>query len=322
MFRVALIGCGEHAKLQHAPALQQLAKQRGDMALVAACDMDLSRAESMCQAFDLEQAYGDLSEMLVQAKPNVCVLVTSMPAASARTILEHRLPCMIEKPPGANLEEARSLVSLAEQVGVPHMVSMNRRFNPHIHRMAQWVKQQGEVRYLRATLARHARFEPNHLWSTGLHTVDAMRHLGGDVEHYQATRWNDDQRPTWYAIHLQFCSGAQGTIELIPSCGMQEETYEMFGNGFRAKAGIRGYSDNYLECWRDGGKVEIEIPPCSSVIERVGVWAETQSFFEALAAGVHPKPSLADVLPSMEICHNVALDDHVAEIAGKVIQDA
>lgn len=321
MFRVALIGCGEHAKLQHAPALQQLAKLRGDMALVAACDMDVSRAQAMCESFGFVQAYGDLSQMLVQAKPNVCVLVTSMPAASARTIFEHGLPCMIEKPPGANLAEARSLASLARQVGVPHMVSMNRRFNPHISSMKQWATQQGEVRYIRATLARHARVEPNHLWSTGLHAVDAMRHLGGDVEHYQATRWNDGQSPTWYAIHVEFCSGARGTIELIPSCGMQEETYEMFGNGFRAKAGIRGYCDNYLECWRDGGKVTIDLPAGQSVIERVGVWDETRSFFEALASGEHPRPSLDDVLPSMEICDAVALEGDLSAVANEVIQD-
>lgn len=321
MFRVALIGCGEHAKLQHAPALQQLAALRGDMSLVAACDMDLTRAQAMCQSFGFGQAYSDLSQMLVQAKPNVCVLVTSMPAASARIILEHGLPCMIEKPPGANLAEARLLAILAEQVGVPHMVSMNRRFNPHIRCMQQWAKQQGEVRYIRATLARHARLEPNHLWSTGLHAVDAIRHLGGDVEHYQATRWNDEQSPTWYAIHVQFRSGARGIIELIPSCGMQEETYEMFGNGFRAKAGIRGYSDNYLECWCDGSKVEVELPVADSVIERVGVWDETRSFFEALASGVQPRPSLEDVLPSMEICDGVAFESHLATVANEVIQD-
>lgn len=318
MFQVALIGCGEHAKLQHAPALQQVMAERDDVSLVAACDINLPLAQSMCQSFGFEQAYDDLSAMLQQARPNVCVLVTSMPAPVARIILEHGLPCMIEKPPGATLAEARSLLRLAQQTGVPHMVSMNRRFNPHIQRMAQWAQQQGEVRYIRATLARHARMEPNHLCSTGLHAVDAVRHLGGEVDRYNATRWNDGQSPAWHALHLQFRSGAQGTIELIPSCGMVEETYELFGNGFRAKAGIRGYCDNYLECWRDGGPVNVEQPAGSSVIERVGVLDETRSFFNALARSEMPRPSLEDVLPSMEICHGVALEDHLASVAVEV----
>lgn len=321
MFRVALIGCGEHAKLQHAPALARLSSLRDDMALVAACDSNGMRAEAICECFGFGHAYEDVHQMLEHAKPNVCVLVTSMPAAVARIILEHRLPCMIEKPPGANLAEARSLSRLANELGVPHMVSMNRRFNPHLCRMAQWAKAQGEVRYIRATLARHARLEPNHLWSTGLHAVDAMRHLGGDVDHYQATRWHEKHSPAWHAIHVQYCSGARGTIELIPSCGMQEETYEMFGNGFRAKAGIRGYSDNFLECWRDNGKVEIEQPTAESIIERVGVWDETRCFFEALASGQHPKPSLDDVLPSMEICDAVALNQQPTAVVSGVNQN-
>ena len=39
----------------------------------------------------------------------------------------------------------------------------------------------------------------------------------------------------WYVVSLRFESGASGRIEVLPTAGMVEESYELFGEGFRAR---------------------------------------------------------------------------------------
>ena len=45
------------------------------------------------------------------------------------------VPLMLEKPPGANAEEARRLVQVQQETGVPHRVAFNRRYMPQLRKV-------------------------------------------------------------------------------------------------------------------------------------------------------------------------------------------
>src|SRR6266404_5791591 len=62
-----------------------------------------------------------------------------------------------------------------------------------------------------------------------------------------------------------------------------------------------------LHCWRDG---QTELEKHSSSLEpedlRNGGYEEVVEFVRALQSGVPPRPSVADILPSVRICFAIA----------------
>jgi len=84
-------------------------------------------------------------------------------------------------------------------------------------------------------MTRHARSEPEFLWATAVHVVDAIRHIAGNVAEANISTLKQTRGPAeWYAIDLRFESGVFGLIDVLPTAGVLEETYELFGEGFRA----------------------------------------------------------------------------------------
>jgi predicted dehydrogenase len=88
---------------------------------------------------------------------------------------------------------------------------------------------------------------------------------------------------------------------------MIEESYELLGDGFHARVVAGSGEQRSLQCWRDG---QLEVEKHSSDLEpedlRNGSYEEVVEFVRALRAGTHPRPSVADILPSARICFAIA----------------
>jgi len=311
MLKLALIGCGEHSSLFHAPSLGKIARERpGNVQLVAAVDLQIDRAQTLCNDFGFKKAYTDYRRMFDQEKPDAVVLVMPVPliASVSEEFLTKGIACVVEKPIGANITEARRLVEIAAKTGTPHMVSVNRRFLPPLNKAKEWVAQQGKLRFLHANMLRYKRTEPDFVWGTGVHVVDAIRYVAGDVEDLsiRTSGGTPDAPVVWYAASLQFKSGAQGSFEIQTSTGIPEETYDFLGDNFRAKLVTQQDGQSTLQCWKNRELVVDESTTASdpAFITR-GEYAETVAFVEALLAKRSPRPSLADILPSAEICHRL-----------------
>lgn len=309
--RLALVGCGEHSELSHAAPLRRYADARpGEIELAAACDLDLSRAERFCREYGFARAYAGLDEMLASERLDGCVTV--MPVARigevAARVLERRIPCVIEKPLGTSLEEIERLAEITRQTGTPHMVSVNRRFMPYLNRALEWARACGALQYIRATMVRHRRDEPDFIWETALHALDALRHLAGEIKEYRVTL----HRPAalsagWFLVSLDFENGARGQLEVLPTAGVIEESYEMFGEGFRVRVVAGSGPQRSLHCWR-GGRLEVEESADDETSEdlRSGAFEEVIEFVGALRDGRRPAPTVEDVLPSSRVCFGIA----------------
>ena len=67
--------------------------------------------------------------------------------------------------------------------------------------------------------------------------LDALRHVAGEVKDFDAEVRQDARLSTrWYAVSLRFESGACGRIEVLPTAGVVEETYEFVGGRIRMVA--------------------------------------------------------------------------------------
>src|SRR5215213_7045206 len=190
MIRIALAGCGEHSRASHAaPLARYAATHPSEINLVAACDLNREKAAEFCRSFGFARSYEDLNEMLEVEKPDACVSI--MPVEKIGEIgiklLELRMPCVIEKPLGTSVSEIERLASVARQTQTPHMVSVNRRFMPYLNQARSWMQQHGPLRYVRASQVRHMRSEPDFIWSTAIHAIDALRYIAGEVEKFDVT---------------------------------------------------------------------------------------------------------------------------------------
>ena len=309
MIRIAIVGCGEHSRTSHAAPLARYAAQHtGELELVAACDLNADKAAEFCRSFGFKRSYTDLNGMLDKEVIDGCVSVMPIEhiVETASLLLERRIPCTIEKPLGTSVEDAERLSRTAQTTGTPHMISVNRRFIPYLNQIRFWLKDVGPVQYVRATQVRYLRDEPDFIWSTAIHALDALRYMGGEVKNFQ---FEIPSGPSafWYLISLQFESGASGRIEVLPTSGMVEEAYEFFGEGFRARLTAGSGAQRSLECWHNGELV-IEAKASDDEPEdlRNGAYQEVEEFVRALRTGSPPRPQVDDILPSARICFAIA----------------
>jgi myo-inositol 2-dehydrogenase / D-chiro-inositol 1-dehydrogenase len=310
MIRIALAGCGEHSRSSHAaPLARYVAQHPGEIQLVAACDLNREKAVEFCRTFGFERAYSDISEMLDSEKPDACVCIMPMNAIveTGIELLERRIPCVIEKPLGTSLAEIERLNRVALETQTPHMVSVNRRFMPYMNETRSWLAEIGPLRYVRATQVRHARSEDDFIWSTAIHVLDALRYVAGEIDSFEAEVIGPDTAAAWYLLSLQFSSGATGHVEILPTSGMVEESYEFFGERFRARITAGAGTQRTLEFWHDNKLVnEARADENAPEDLRNGAYQEVEEFVQSLRHGTPPYPPIKEILPSARICFAIA----------------
>jgi len=107
--RSAIVGTGNIAR-SHAKAI---AASEGAATLVAAMDVDQSQLGSFCAEFEIPVGYGDLTDMLSQAQPDLVHICTppSTHHPIARACLDSGTSVLVEKPPTISLREFDELVA-------------------------------------------------------------------------------------------------------------------------------------------------------------------------------------------------------------------
>jgi myo-inositol 2-dehydrogenase / D-chiro-inositol 1-dehydrogenase len=306
MIRLGLIGCGAHSEGGHAiPLARYKAAHPDEILLAAVCDVRMERALEFGRKHGFESAYQNVDDMLGQENLDGCIAVVPPENISELGIrlLTRGIPCVVEKPLGASLAEAQALRDSAAATKTANMVSVNRRFMPSLNCAIEWARHAGPLCYVRCTLARHARREPEFLWATAVHAVDTLRYIAGQVIAYELRTL---KAGVWYALDLQFENGISGRIDVLPTTGMVEETYDLFGDGFRASVTCPFGPQLGWRCFRDGRQIQAEVVPAETPEDIVnGFYDEAAAFIHAVHGGPL-KPSIADIFPSVELCFEIA----------------
>ncbi len=308
--RVALVGCGVHSKLNHAaPMAHYAAEHPGEIELVAACDLDRARAEAVAGEFGFAAACEDVDRMLAEADPDgvVCVMPIPKIVEMGVKMLQRGVACTIEKPPGESIEQVRRLAGAARESPAAHMVSVNRRHWPLLVRALAWIGDR-PIRFVRGGIHRRGRVEPEFIWGTALHPMDALVHIGGPVAAYDACLVaGEELAARWYSVSLDFAAGCRGELLIAPTCGRVEETYELFGEDFSASVCMAREAECTLRCWQGGEAVveeSLSEPDRCWLIN--GAYGEFCAFVESLRTGAPLRPTVDDVLPAAEVCFDLA----------------
>ena len=316
MVRIGLIGCGEHSEIGHAVPLSRYRSERpGELELTAVCDVRPERAELFQRKYRFLNAYSNLDEMLSKEKLDACIAVVPVERISqlGLVLLESGISCVVEKPLGSSLTEVTTLRDVAASTKTPNMVSVNRRFMPFLNRAIEWSRAAGQLRYVRSTMTRHARTEPEFLWTTAVHAVDALRHIAGHVRDAAIRKIKGSSAP-WYGIDIEFKSGVSGRIDVLPTSGILEETYELVGDNFRAIVTAPFGPQRGLRCYQENRLVVHETD--EGVPEDVvnGFYDEAAALVRAISRKEPLHPTIAEVAPSVELCLKLAKSARNSEV--------
>lgn len=311
MIRLGLIGCGEHSESGHAIPLARYKRlHAAALELTAACDLNFERAEVFCHRYGFMHACRDVGEMLSRHKLDGCIAVVPVEGISELGIklLRMGIPCVVEKPLGASLGEGKALLEAARATGTLNMVSVNRRFMPFLNRALEWARTAGALRYVRCVMTRHARREPEFLWATAVHAVDALRHIAGEVADAKIRALGPAAGTSeWYAIDFSFENGVSGRLDILPTAGMLEESYELIGEEFRALVTSPFGPERGVRCFRDN-RLELAEAASDGTAEDVinGCYDEATEFIRALTSKTPARPTIEAVFPSIELCFAMA----------------
>ena len=307
--RIGLIGCGEHSEIGHAVPLAHYATANPKaISLAGACDLRDERAELFCRKYGFARAYTSIHEMLEKEVLDVCIAVTPIEknAEVGIQLLNAKLPCLVEKPLGATLEQAEQLLKAAESTGTVNMVSVNRRFMPLLRRGLEWARKVGPIQYVRSTMLRHSRSEPEFLRQTAIHAFDTLRFIAGDVRAFEVHKLKDSA-PHWFSVDLEFVSKIRGRADILPTAGVTEETYELFGENFRVVITSPFGPQRLLRCFQENHLAFEEIVEPGAREDVVnGFYGEAVELVEALRENRRPAPSIAEVFPSVKLCFEIA----------------
>ena len=141
MFRVGLFGLGSVAEQIHLPACSSLA----GVEVVAACDPDADRRQSIRRRFGIQALYADPETLLGKEKPDAVIIAT--PPDSHRDLcllaLDHGAHVFCEKPFVRSVAEADEVIQAAERHQLSVVVNNQYRFMK-IYRVTQERLARGE----------------------------------------------------------------------------------------------------------------------------------------------------------------------------------
>ena len=298
------VGSGSIATA-HAGALRALDQ---DLHMVVGRRLEATAAFARAEGFanhktDLEEALRD--EFLEAA---VITSPSEMHVAHARACLARGLPTLVEIPVALSVTDAQALDAYASNCGLPLMVAHTRRFRPTMLRMREIITsgqltlhavhhRYGFIRRENVNWVGHHRsWTDNLLWHHGGHAMDALMWVSdvpsADVTARLGSPHHHLEIPMDISVSLRTPTGIVGSVVLSYNThqplddslfiGEQDTIYANYATGtLVGKDGLIF----------DAGMTE--------VVPAEVILAQDREFVNAAEAGRDPRPSIADVMPSL-----------------------
>ena len=219
MLRVCVIGMGpignRHADMVRAEPLAEL---------VGVCDILRDRADAATARLGVPAFY-EAQQMLDALRPDLCSIATGgyeygsdhyKPTMQA---LEAGCHVLGEKPISNEIAKAEEMVAKARQKGLCYGINLNHRFTPAARLAKTWVDEGrlGHLLFINMSMWIQNPTESSPYFQIKAlhpHTVDIMRHFGGDIEAVQCFATKAPGRTIWSTAHfnMRFKNGVVGGL--------------------------------------------------------------------------------------------------------------
>lgn len=172
--------------------------------LVAVCDTDASRAESLAKHFGLTQTYTDYRNLI--ADPNVDLVSVAVAPEMHEPITLAAIAAgkhvLTEKPLGLNLVQAREMWECAESRHIVHAVDFEMRYLPSLAYAKELIEEDyiGELLRVDVTMGMERPWGEHASWASddargggvlrevGSHFIDALLWMFGEVKEVLAEK--------------------------------------------------------------------------------------------------------------------------------------
>lgn len=221
MLRVAVIGMGPIGN-NHATVYKSIPEV---VELVGVCDRLPERARAAGEKYGVA-SFLNAREMLECLKPDLVSVATGGFEYSSdhyeptMQALESGAHVLCEKPICNDLQKAREMVDTAARLGRCFALDFNHRFTPAAREAKRWQNEGliGELLFINMNLwiGRFGEFDTEfyHLKALNPHSVDFVRHFGGDIDEVQCFAMKAQGRAIYStaSMNLRFRCGAVGHI--------------------------------------------------------------------------------------------------------------
>jgi len=315
--RVAFIGAGKFANVFHYRTLSTM----DDVAIVAIADLDEGRLKETADRYNVPGRYSDYHEMLDREEIDA-VYVIMAPMTLEPIVLDVVAAgkhVFTEKPAGMNSGETARMAEAAERAGVKSAVGLNRRYCHVLRKAKEEVLKNGPISEVMAEFHKNmtgTAFGISILYADGLHVLDLMRDMLGDVESVHAhadwwyTKWPDSRN--CYRALMRFENGGAGIFTANRQAGGRYERFEVHGRGISAY--VR--APDVVEIWRAGCKepetyTGEQLAGSAETLQTYGYFVENREFIDAIKNDTMPLTNFSDNLKTMQLCDMIEAGSHV-----------
>ncbi|OHC75535.1 MAG: dehydrogenase [Rhodospirillales bacterium RIFCSPLOWO2_12_FULL_58_28] len=262
--RVALIGCGRIAG-HHCRAISSVE----GIELAAVCDLIDERAQAYAGEFGVP-GFTDYHAMFNKVRDiDIAAVITpsGMHFEHAMDVMErHGKHVIMEKPTFMRPEQLHDALAAADRLGLKMFPVFQNRYNKAVRRAKQALDNDelGDIRIVAARVrwCRPQRYYDMAPWrgtfshdggaltNQGIHHVDLLRYLGGEVERVNAvmtTLGADIEVEDTAVAIINYRSGAVGTVEVTTAARPDDFEASLSIVGAKGLAQIGGIAVNELQ---------------------------------------------------------------------------
>jgi len=308
--RIGFIGCGRHATKILYPSLH-LAR----LELVAVCDIDEEKGRRNASWFGAESVYTNHLDMLEKESLDAVIICTGPKTHTplAMDCLEYKLPVFVEKPPALNLADVEKLRDRSDETGIPVMVGTMKRHSLIYKKMKQIISKPefGTVSMVEAKMGLGWKNKNGFalLLDAGIHIIDLLFFLMGEVEDVIYHKHEIDETRTSYAIAFKFKSGAVGNLSVTDQqlWTRNNERVEVTGTD----QFVLAENMIHLAHYRPDGEICVwepgfSVPNDENSSHFIGGYAgELRSFAESIRQGTPMQAGIADACEAMKIIKQI-----------------
>ena len=214
-YSVALLGCGPRGQ-QHAKAFLENSDRFN---LVALCDKDSERLQSLSSILNIPKTYTNAEVMLSSERPDVFCFAT-LPQIRFELVelgVKHGVKAIAyEKPMATSLAEARRIHDLCKEAEVKTIVSHQHKYGSHWGKVKELIDsgEIGKIHTIHATAK-------GWLLQYGTHLVDCMMFLNGGYRglwvvghvHGKGKLLDSHPSPDYAMGQIEFENGVRGIVE-------------------------------------------------------------------------------------------------------------
>jgi predicted dehydrogenase len=241
-----MIGSGKAARF-HLKALRHI----DDVVVACVVDRGRSDARPLMARYGIDRHFSSLRKALDEVRFDAAIVAVT--AAETRgvtaTLLDSGIACLVEKPLGVTVDEARELRDRARSVSCATFVAYNRRFYSSVLAAQEFVRALGRpysihveasepLFALRKRLGEDAL--RNRLVLNTTHAIDMFTLFGGPVSEVSPIGYRRlvDGIPADFMCFLRFRGSGTGSF-LSHWCSPGENEVRLYGNGYKLEINLK-----------------------------------------------------------------------------------